>query len=460
MSPKGILVTKFKMTTESISTFIFSGSEWDSEEGVARFFYIIKHKGERFEFTEKLTFPKDQLLSTVPEALLKNVFDNLLLVLGVSYYKLFCPKEIVLQNIQLTKDQATFWNTLYTKGLGEFFYKNKIDFRGLITFPFTDKAKVEPINFSRKERSLIGIGGGKDSIVTAELFKKHKQPFTNFVMTMHPIQEEVVKLTGETSLIVKRELDPFLFELNKRDDIYNGHVPVSSHYAFIGLLCAVLYDYRYVIVSNEQSSNYGNVEYLGMEINHQWSKSFEFETILQEYIRQFITPDVTYFSLLRPLTELGITKRFAQYPQYFSHFSSCNRNFQITKKGSDKKWCGECAKCAFAFVMLATFLSKEQLVGIFGQNLFEKEELMQTYKELLGAADIKPFDCVGTPEEVQVACYLSMQREYRNDPVIKFFEEEVLPKIKDIKKLEQAAFAVSSDHHIPQVFKEVLSDEN
>jgi UDP-N-acetyl-alpha-D-muramoyl-L-alanyl-L-glutamate epimerase len=436
------------MAKEHPSKFIFVGHTWSSKERKATFTYELHHQQEIFSFTEILSFPQVLQLSEVPADLRETLLNNLLLALGISYYKLYCPKEIVLNKFTLTKKQAEFWNTLYTKGLGEFFYKNKLDFRGLISFPFSEEASSQAISFPRENRSLVGIGGGKDSIVTAELLKEHKKPFTSFVINSHPLQDEVITLIGGTSLVVKRELDPTLFALNNRSDTYNGHVPVSSHYAFIGLFCAVFYDFRYVIVSNEQSSNYGNVTYLGSEINHQWSKSFEFEKMLQEHVKTSITPDVTYFSLLRSLTELGITKLFVKYPHYFSHFSSCNRNFRINTP-SKKRWCGECAKCAFAFVMLAAFLPKEQLLQIFGQNLFEKEELMQTYKELLGVGEVKPFDCVGTPEEVQVA-------SYRDDPVITFFANDILPTIPDVVELQNEVLGSSSSHHIPEEFKEII----
>lgn len=444
------------MTTESTNTFIFSGSEWNKEERVARFFYRVKHKGEQFAFTEKVTFPKEQPISDVPEELLENILNNLSLVLGISYYKLFCPKEIVLEHMQLSKEQADFWNTVYTKGLGEFFYQNKLDFHDLIAFPVS-KSGSSAVSFPRQDRTLVGIGGGKDSIVSGELLKAQKKPFISFVINQHPIRDEIIKQLESDVITISRQIDPQLFELNKREDAYNGHIPVSSQYAFIGILLGVLYDYRFVVVSNEHSANYGSVAYLGMEINHQWSKSFEFETMFQDYAKRFITPDVIYFSLLRQFTEIAIVKQFVKYPQYFPHFSSCNRNFKITGDGSDKLWCGECPKCAFAFVLLAAFLPKDQVVGIFGQNLFAKESLLQTYKELLGVAAIKPFDCVGTPEEVMVAFDLAMQKKaYDTDVIMQFFKNEVLPKTTNSEDLRAEVFTLSEEHRISEGFQEVV----
>ncbi|MBI4945360.1 MAG: hypothetical protein HY840_03045, partial [Bacteroidetes bacterium] len=216
----------------------------------------------------------------------------------------------------------------------------------------------------------------------------------------------------------------------------------------------------------------------GLEINHQWSKSEEFEMFFRAYVNDFITPDVTYFSLLRPLTELKIVELFSKYHQYFPHFSSCNKNFTVFKRslgspyrvnarddkksfgktGGGARWCGKCAKCAFMFLMLSTFLSKEEVTGIFGQNLFADITLIPLYQQLLGIKDIKPFDCVGTFEEVAIAFYLVHEkREFNDEPVVKMFERLVLPGMKDISKLKKHIFQVGDIYTIPDEFKTILN---
>jgi hypothetical protein len=440
----------------SDSVFTFKGHTFAFQTGEATFAYELQHKGEKFAFTERLWLPVSGMVKDVPQELLQWVLDNLLLVLGISYYKLYCPRTIELENIRLSEEEAEFWNTIYTKGLGEFFYQNKIDFRDLVQFPYVEKIAAA-IGCPRQDRSLLGIGGGKDSIVAGELLKEHGKQFTALVVNSHPIKDEVIALLGVSSLIVRREIDPLLLELNKREDSYNGHVPFSGILAFVGLLTALLYDYRYIVVGNEQSANYGNVEYLGTVVNHQWSKSLEFEELFQRYMQRFITPDVSYFSLLRPLTELGITQRFVQYSKYFPVFSSCNRNFRMS--GGTKRWCGACAKCAFAFILLAAFLPKETVVGILGEDLLAKENLLQTYQELLGVRAIKPFDCVGTPEEVKAAFVLAKELGgYDGDVTMEFFEKHVLPKVEDVENMRQEVMSVGKSGIIPEEFNQVVSD--
>lgn len=425
-------------------TFVFDDYE-EIENGEVIFRYRIKSDVDELVFTEKLIFPHADF-SQIPEPLRHRLHMNLLLILGISYWKLYCPKKIEIKNNQLTEEQANFWNSVYMKGLGEFFYKNNIDFRGPVQFPHASGFNAEPVSLARKDRMLLMLGGGKDSIVSAELLKENKKDFTAFVINDYPLQQEIVKLIGVDSIIVKREIDPKLLKINGRSGVYNGHVPISAIYAFIALMSAALYDYRYIVSSNEKSANFGNVEYLGIEINHQWSKSFEFEQMFQNYVKQYITDDIDYFSLLRPMHEIKIAQLFSKYPKYFSTFSSCNRNFTI-QKTTDKKWCGDCSKCAFVFTMLATFLSKEEVIKIFGKNLFADATLIHTYKELLGIKDIKPFECVGTPDEVKLAFYLAHKKgEFGNDVVIQMFKKFILPKMTNTEELKKELLSGESIH--------------
>ncbi|MDP2586080.1 MAG: hypothetical protein Q8P29_04335, partial [Candidatus Levybacteria bacterium] len=103
-------------------TFVFKGYESNLEKGEVLFYFGFK--GEKnADFTEKISFPP--VTNKIPQALVKSILNNLMLILGISYWKLYCPKEIIVESNFLTKEQAEFWNTIYTKGLGEFFYKNK-----------------------------------------------------------------------------------------------------------------------------------------------------------------------------------------------------------------------------------------------------------------------------------------------------------------------------------------------
>lgn len=417
--------------------FIFNGWQIGADKKTASFFYSLVHGAEHFEFSEVLELPEP--LFDEKAVRVKRAFDFITLALGASYWKTFCPKKIETPFSSLSKGQAEFWNTVYTKGLGEFFYKNKIDFRGLIQFPF---GETSPTELLEKEplprRALVLIGGGKDSLVSAEILRGKGKDFSFFSLGNFLLIKNAAKAAGVNLITIGRKIDPLLFELNKRPDVYNGHMPISLIYIATAMLASLLYGFDELVISAEQSANYGNVEYLGETINHQWSKSEEAESLMRSYFRNFVTGSVTFHSLIRGFSELKVAELFSKYPKYLDIFSSCNRNFLLTKK-SDKKWCGLCPKCAFVFAILAPFIPKSKLVAIFGKDLFADDKLLSVYRELLGLEAVKPFECVGTPEEVALAFLLSHKKGgYEEAAAMKQFItslEKDFNRINDSKKL-------------------------
>ena len=370
-------------------------------------------------FTEKIFLPK-QVPDVANPVLLAKAFENLHLILGISYYKMHCSKKIAVP-YSLTHEQAQFWNTVYTKGLGEFFYKNKIDFRNLIDFPYLNKPSIQPrqLDKAKKNRFLVGIGGGKDSIVAIELLKKENKQIDGLILETGTslIQQNVAKVAEINYLVIKRRLDEKLLKYSK--NVFNGHVPFSAIFAFVALLISVIYDYSFIVTANEKSSSFGNINYLGNEINHQWSKSEEFENLFKEYVRKFITTNVNYYSILRKYSELEITQMFVKFDKYFPVFSSCNKNFRISQK-SERRWCGVCPKCAFVFIMLSSQLPKEKVIFIFDKNMLNDKNLTALYIDLIGKGSMKPFECVGTFEESQQALKIIINRgEFSSDKVIK-----------------------------------------
>lgn len=405
--------------------FQFGRISFEPAKKRIRFSYQIHFSnGKPLTFTETVLLPK--VPAAVPKRLLEKILQSVQIMLGISYYKLFCPPKMELP-FDLSSDEAAFWTTVYQKGLGEFAYRNKLDPRDFAHFPSKKSAKAVPMEFPRKDRSLLGIGGGKDSIVAGELLKEAGKDFDAFLAETErrsPVVASVVKTMKVKSLTLERKLDPQLFK--PIEGATNGHVPISGVFAFLGILAALLYDYTYVIVGNEHSSNFGNTKTKGMEINHQWSKSVEFEAMLQDYLRRFLTPDITYFSLLRPFYEIRIAEMFTHYPQYFGVFTSCNRSFTVHKDRSSKLWCGECAKCCFVFTMLRAFLDAKTLLQIFGKDLSSDPQLKPLFCDLRGEGTMKPFDCVGTFEEVQEAEAL-VRGKSRHPAVHKTVVSETVP---------------------------------
>ncbi len=410
------------------SVFIFQGWKIKKSNEII-FSYQIDNPpiNENFLlFEEKIILPNP--ISHQSDNLLTNVLNNLTLILGISYWKLFCPKTIKINHFSLLKEQTEFWNIVYTKGLGEFFYQNKIDYRQLINFPFKKNSQIKPLKKQFVQRGLLGIGGGKDSIVAIEELKRKKNNFHLFALyhsKENQIIENVAKKSGIPILRIYRLIDQKLLNLNQKNIGYNGHVPFSAILSFIQLLLAVLYDYQSLYTANEKSANEGNLIYLNNEINHQWSKSEEYEKLFNQYLHQFITSDINYQSVIRHLTENQIAEKFSHLSKYFFVFSSCNQNFKINHQ-SNILWCSRCPKCLFTYLILAPYLSKETLYQIFKNNLLNDKSLLPLFKQLLGKEGNKPFECVGTEKDVQKSLSLLLKnKDFKNDYLVKFFKNEI-----------------------------------
>ncbi len=322
----------------------------------------------------------------------------------ISYWKCVCSPNVIIKCGKINDEQIKWFKKLYFYGLGELFFTNNIktninEFMNIICEGEKDYSSVEvnSNNFSFKNY-IIPIGGGKDSVVTLELLKSKENKLA-LIINPKPVTlkcAELAEIEADKIIEVKRVIDKELLDLNSKGYI-NGHTPFSSVLAFISYLVAFLTGREYIALSNESSANESNVD--GEKINHQYSKSYEFEKDFEEYSNKYLKLPIKYFSFLRPLNELQIAMIFSRYENYHKVFKSCN----VGSKGEVWKWCCECPKCLFAYIMLSTFLYKEKIVNIFGKDMFEDKNMEETFIDLIGKGKNKPFECVGTYEEVNCA---------------------------------------------------------
>ncbi len=447
------------------------------------FYYSVSFEdGTTKSFVEHVTFPEVNIdLSDRKKEDLMAAARAYHIVAGTSYYKMYCPARIEVMG-GLTEDEAVFWATVYIKGLSEFWYKNQLDFRNALSFgpiipsdssrrhceetEATRQSRLDEIaspdeqvrndKLTSDRRALVAVSGGKDSIVATELVKKTGMEMGLFTVNASTMMQESAKAIGGKHIQLIRRLDPQVIELSKSGEVYNGHIPITFINTFLAVMTAILYGYDYVVFGNERSADYGNVEYLGLMINHQMSKSQEFEKLMADYVQEYVRPDLRVFSILRPFYEIEIVRQFAAMPHYWHSFTSCNSNYKLNKENTGEfEWCGQCPKCAFIFLLLAAFLKKDDVIAIFGENLFDRAELEHIFAELWGE-DIKPFECVGTPEEVQVAWWMIHEKgEYAGSKIYEMYKPKIESLASEIEDLKKEVFSYGSDDLMPGVFKRV-----
>ena len=372
-----------------------------------------------------------------------DIVFNIGMIELVSYWKCACPPVVKVLCGKLSDEQVSFWRKLYWNGLGEFYYTNGID-ESLEAFM---KVHCEPggrisafHRIQNTDKYLVPIGGGKDSVVTLELLHRAGKTVRPLIMNPRGATVECARVAGfpiDEVLVIRRTIDPTLLDLNAKGYL-NGHTPFSAMLAFYTRLASALSGIPNVALSNENSANESTV--LGSSVNHQYSKSLEFEDDFRAY-----SPSFNYFSFLRPLSELQIAMLFSRYTAYHDVFRSCN-------VGSKQDiWCGHCAKCLFAYIILSPFIKPARLNQIFGKSMLDDLSLKHEFKQLIGEAETKPFECVGTVSEVRQALAMTLKKWYpaERPALLKDFKDS--KDLNDLKNLSPMGNLTAEERQILQV---------
>lgn len=434
--------------------FVFADYRYDPAVSTLSLCYRYS-EGPRFK--EKLIFDfAARPLSQADSEALDRIFRLIFLLSGVSYYKAFIPRQLICEAFSLDDETAEFLQKFYARGLAEFAFKNRISLHDHFRFRSASAAMPAPVTLDLPRGVCVPVGGGKDSIVTIECLKQSGLPVLLFSLGDAEPIGACIEVAQLPFIRVHRQLDRGLLELNRAGAL-NGHVPITGILSAIALACAVMSGCDTVAMSNEHSASAPNLTLDGVEINHQYSKSLEFEQDFAEYVEQRISPSIRYFSLLRPLTEIEIARRFAKYPGYFGSFRSCNTAFKQSSAARGRHWCCNCPKCRFVFLALSPFVPKPDLVEIFGRDLLDDEGQCEGFAELCGLRDYKPFECVGeTSESATVMSHLGNLPEWRSDRVVRRLNEES-PSLRERGFAEyRALFEVRHPHRVPKAYMAML----
>ena len=447
---------KFIEFREEYPVFTYEKYAIEEIEDFIKLSFVFKLT-DNIAFMPSATIPKKSFnfKLNASDAKLRNIIFSIGLVELISYWKCACPPKVILKAGALTEEQKLWWKKLYFNGLGEFFYINSIE-TNINDFMEIENQSDEYLSkesFKVEEGNIIPIGGGKDSIVTLETLSRMKEKNTCLILDPRGASLDSAISGGyviNKIFEIHRVICPKLLELNKKDYL-NGHTPFSALLGFMTVFAAALLGKKYITLSNESSANESNIE--GSDVNHQYSKSFEFEKDFTDYISEYVTDDIKYFSILRPLSELQIAEIFSRYKKYHEIFRSCNA-------GSKQNiWCGKCSKCLFVFIMLSPFLSEAELTHIFGKNLFEDKELLTIFEQLVGVQKVKPFDCVGTRDEVNAALSMSLKKYDLKLPyLLKHYKENLGTFIKSDEDIEYYRVYFDEENLLLEKYKNFLKE--
>jgi len=412
-------------------------------------------------FCPKWEFPKiNKNISEEEKKVFEKTIFNLGMIEVISYLKATCSPKLIVKAGYLNGEQMEWYKKLYVNGLGEFFYVNGLaDEMNVDTFLDIEVPNDHEIKSCadielKLSGNLVPVGGGKDSAVTLEVLKDEKSINTCYVINIKEASYKCAKVAGyqdDEIYAPKRILDKNLIELNSKGFL-NGHTPFSAIVAFSSYASSILLGKKYIVLSNEDSANESNVK--GTNINHQYSKSIEFENDFRYYTKTFICKNgPEYFSLLRPISEWQIVKAFTKSPKYFEVFKSCN----VGSKSNVWHWCESCPKCLYVYIMLSAFLDRESMGKIFKSDILDNESLKDIFNGLVYPNYDKPFECVGTKEEIILSLDMIAHKYIENNIKLpKLLEEYKYDKNTLNYRIKAMNEKWNEENNLPDKYKEKL----
>ena len=338
------------------------------------------------------------------------------ILIGTSYYKAHPTKNIHLDR-PLDDFQARFFSTVFQEGLSQYAFENRLTRDKLATFKPTPGFQNKPAVEYRGQGVLALQSGGKDSLLVAELLNEHNINFVPWYISSssdrsHPnvIDHLDDGFNHQKASVVYRQIDHL--HLQQTGGL-NGHVPVTFIVESLALIQAILNNQNVILTSIGREGEEPHAMIGDLPVNHQWSKTWQAEQLMTEYIKRYLSPDLHLGSPIRHLSELRIADLFVQkcWQKYGYSFSSCNEaNYKQNSQNSTLKWCGHCAKCANSYLLFCPFIPPQFLQSLFGdKDLFLDQNLTQIFKGLLGVGgEMKPFECVGSVEELRSAYHHRM----------------------------------------------------
>lgn len=386
--------------------FIIDTYHYDPVTGEATFNYSFDDKRS---FSEVLTLTPGQDYN---EAVFDRAMQLAHGLIGISYYKTFPTKNILIRSFELNAQMADFFSPVYRDGLSQFVYENQLQ-------P-DDIAKFVGISGQQTTADYGGSGiialqsGGKDSLLLATLLSERGDPFDGLYLTSGQSHPKILDSIGADALLTPhRRLDGPALAQAHEDGGLNGHVPITFIIMAIGLLQAILRNKSTILVAAGQEGEEPHAYIGNYAIRHQWSKTWQAEQLFARYVTENISPQIRVGSPLRGFSELKIARLFAEvcWTKYGRDFSSCNvANYQQGQSNETLRWCGNCSKCANSFLLFAPYVESLELSQVFGSNLFINPNLEADFRGLLGIdGAIKPFECVGEVDELRYAYHKARQ---------------------------------------------------
>jgi len=315
---------------------------------------------------------------------------------------------------------AILWTAVFENVWAQWRYENNItDYTVPEIRKPNSNAKLDYIKEQNKEeRGLIWFcGGGKDSLVSMQILSETNTDYDSLSYSssiygtasrQHSLSEELLAFgcaeKHHRQWIFDDFLDSPVLALAAPEAISTLTAAETPSSVFASLPIALAGGNRRIALGHERSADTGQVfwEATGEDVNHQWGKSYDAESLINKYIQRNLVADFEYFSILKPLYDTMVFYILSRYPEVIPHAHSCNVK---------KPWCRRCPKCCYVWLGYNAFLDHETIVETFGnENLFDVPENLHIFRQLAGFENQLPFECIGQANESRIFFELAINR--------------------------------------------------
>lgn len=415
-----------------------------------------------FPFQSKIYYPTIDLKKLqFSHEELHYLFSHIALFEGFKYCAAF-PENYDISAISdgLCAESLQAFSDWFLPAWSQHLYENeKRGYKGPELITAKPLGKSRPLTIRAPQETLLfGNGGGKDSLVGMKLLDEAGVPYAAYQWA----RTEYGTLREQQRLISKvtRHTHPVCTEMVSVDDDFTDSTFLNLYYPeikgdvargnpcqvgtpegmFEALPICLAKGYSSLVFADERSASKGNITWENKEVNHQWIKSFEAETLFRNFIKEHLISNFDFYSLLRPLYDWQIFHELTKYPQALPDIHSCN---------IEKPWCRRCAKCAYVWLNLMAHFPKHLIDPIFKENLFDVQELQPYFRQLMGLEDHNAFECVGETNETLLA-FKKCHEKGLQGKAMQLFCTEILSRSINWEQLgKQYSTPDLLQHHIP-----------
>ncbi|NER30027.1 MAG: hypothetical protein F6J89_21010 [Symploca sp. SIO1C4] len=422
----------------------------------------IIYGADGFKFSTKIFYHDlsfSLLINNYSRSTIDQIAAHIALFEGMKLCSLF-PKYYDISVIanQLGKTVLEIFSKIYKGVFAQHLYENNVtNYSGPeIISPGVSFGYSEPTVLSGDNQTILaGCGGGKDSIVAMKIMQEAKINFASMqyshsVYGKADMQHNLISGVLKHATPIRKHLIsiyddfvdyPFLeLYFPSNSGITVPETPVSI---FESLFLMLDWGYNYLSLAHEKSANTGNLfwDEVGEPVNHQWGKGYEAETELNKFIQENLLSNFTYFSILQPIYDFRIFKNLAKYPEVLPKIHSCN---------IQKPWCKKCSKCAYVWLGLMATFNPDSVNSIFQVNMFDDDDLVPIFRQMLGLSEHTPFECIGEIDESRLAMKKCLEKGLSGKALDIFVEEILSDYSINWHELEKKYDHVySTEHAIP-----------